>query len=402
MFVNMLNKSPIKVWMDKEDSLELGALQQVSNVANLPFVHKHVALMPDAHQGYGVPIGCVFATIDAIIPNAVGKDIGCGVLFIQTKIKAEQMSKRVLQQVVGDIMKAIPIGFSHHQKEQDSEVLQNISTQFSSGYYNDELMGEIRRALKQVGTLGGGNHFIEIQKDEEGYLCIMIHSGSRNFGYRIARAFDHVADTLNTKWHTGIPLGWGLSFLPLDSAEGQDYIDWMNLAMEFAEENRITMLVRVLDVLSLKFHDLTYNDSKFGEILDVSHNYAAIEHHYGKNVWVHRKGATRAREGELGIIPGSMGSPSYIVEGLGNPLSFNSSSHGAGRKMGRKEAKRQFPVQQTVEDLNEKNIVLGKQSHQDVSEEACWAYKDIDWVMSQQSDLVKPLKKLTALAVIKG
>lgn len=399
MFVNTSNKVPIKIWMDNENSLELGALQQASNVANLPFVHKHVALMPDAHQGYGVPIGCVFATTDVIIPNAVGVDIGCGMGFVRTNIKAEQLDKGGLQQIVGSIMRGVPTGFSHHKKRQECCTLDeaNNNWSWSLADYNDELEEEIERGYKQVGTLGGGNHFIEIQKDEDGFVCIMLHSGSRNLGYKIANTFNKLAKQLSKKWYSEVPSEWDLAYLPIDSDEGKDYIAWMNLALSFAQENRLAMMDVIQSILADRFYGC-----HFSEHINAHHNYATLENHYGKNVWVHRKGAIMVREGVMGIIPGSMGSSSYIVEGLGNQLSFHSSSHGAGRKMGRKEAMRQFPVQQTIEDLNEQDIVLGKISHKDVSEEARWAYKDIDSVISQELDLIKPVHKLSALAVIKG
>jgi len=388
---------PIKVWLDSEHDLEPGVLEQAKNVSNLPFAYKHIALMPDCHHGYGVPIGCVFATKEAIIPNAVGVDIGCGMGFLRSNLHVSQVSKTDLQSIVGTIMRNIPTGFKHHKNPQKCQVLESLGQRWSNTPINKELEKELDDGRYQVGTLGGGNHFIEIQRDNEGMVCIMLHSGSRNFGFKIANTFNRLAKTLNKKWGSPVPAEWDLAYLPTDAPEGQDYIAWMNLALEFAQENRAQMMTVVKNALASVFPNITFSDE-----VNAHHNYAALEHHFGQNVWVHRKGAISARLGELGIIPGAMGSSSYIVEGLGNALSFRSSSHGAGRRMGRKEAMRQIPIQKTIEDLKAQGIVFGKRVHKDVSEEARWAYKDIDKVINQELDLIKSLRKMSALAVVKG
>jgi tRNA-splicing ligase RtcB len=373
MFVIASERLPIKAWLDDQSALEPGTLQQARNVANLPFAYKHIALMPDCHQGYGVPIGCVFAAKDVIVPNAVGSDIGCGMCFVQSNLPAAEVSTSVLQDIVGSVMRRIPTGFNHHKKPQECTVLSSIKYRWSNSKLNQQLEKEIEAGRYQIGTLGGGNHFIEIQRDEEGMVCIMVHSGSRNFGYKIANAYNRLAKQLNARWGVQVPPEWGLAFLPVDTTEGQDYISWMNLALDFAQENRAQMMTVLKDVISQVFPDI-----QFEEEINAHHNYAALEHHFGQNVWVHRKGAIMARRGALGIIPGSMGTPSFIVEGLGNPDSFCSSSHGAGRRLGRKEALRQIPAQQTIEDLKSQGILLGKRVHKEIGDgEPLWPYSKL-------------------------
>jgi len=251
---------------------------------------------------------------------------------------------------------------------------------------------ELNSARKQLGTLGGGNHFIEFQKDEQENIWVMLHSGSRNFGLKTANVYHKQAQALCERWHVQLP-DKDLAFLPIDDLVGQEYYTAMSFCLDFAAANRAHMMRAVIDVV----RDITGAET-FDEV-NIHHNYAAKEHHYGKDVWVHRKGATRVREGERGIIPGSMGSFSYIVEGLGNPQSFHSCSHGAGRKMGRKEAGRKLSLEE--EQAKMAGIVHGLRTVGDL-DEAPGAYKDIDEVMEQQSDLVKILVRLKPLGSIKG
>jgi tRNA-splicing ligase RtcB len=267
---------------------------------------------------------------------------------------------------------------------------------------NPELCGQIEAGYFQVGTLGGGNHFIELQEDDEGYLCIMIHSGSRNFGKQVCDYFHKSARELNKKWHSEIPDEWRLAFLPVDTDEGKQYINWMNLALDFAAENRAKMMFATRSIVEKwigKHTDITFD---YTDMINCHHNYAAIEHHYDKNVWVHRKGAIRTRAGELAVVPGAMGSYSYVVEGLGNDMSFCSSSHGAGRRYSRKGAMQNFTTEEVMVDLQKQGVILGKHNKNDVAEESRFAYKDIDEVMENQKDLVKPVKKLKTIGVVKG
>lgn len=267
---------------------------------------------------------------------------------------------------------------------------------------NKELIPLIEDGYYQVGTLGGGNHFVELQVDEEGYLCIMIHSGSRHLGKEICDYFHKKANELNRKYYSQVPEEWHLAFLPTDSKEGKQYINWMNLAMDYAFENRKAMMDAACRVVGEVIEKKTPFTVEFGTQVNCHHNYAAIENHFGKNVWVHRKGANRARVGDLAVIPGAMGSYSYVVEGKGNTESFCSSSHGAGRAYSRTGAMEAFTTEQVMVDLKEQGVVLGKARKTDVAEECRFAYKDIDVVMENQKDLVRPLRKLKTVGVLKG
>lgn len=367
---------PIKLWLD---DIEDGALEQAKNLANLPFIFKHVAIMPDSHQGYGMSIGGVLATKGVIIPNAVGVDIGCGMCAV--KLDMQEISKNTLIDIIKDIRKIIPVGFARHQKKQEWEGFDNFPVVAPIG-------DEIESAHYQLGTLGGGNHFIEIQKGSDGHIWIMIHSGSRNFGLKIANFYHNQAKKMCERWLSDIPTP-DLSFLPMDTFDGKDYSYAMNYALKFAKANRDLMMDRVVPLFK----------STSMEYINIHHNYAATEHHFNSNVIIHRKGATKATKGLKGIIPGSQGTKSYIVEGLGNPDSFMSCSHGAGRKMGRKQAQKELCLKDELSKMD--GIIHNIKSTEDL-DEAAGAYKDIDVVMDNQKDLVKILVELTPLAVIKG
>lgn len=410
MFVikNDSNRIPVKIWLESAEQLEGPCREQAEHLSNLPFAAKWVCLMPDTHAGYGMPIGGVLATRDVIVPNAVGVDIGCGMSFAATNIKLDSIadvttgSGSLLQMIVGDIMRSVPVGFSHHGTKQPSVVIDRAKADPNNLINQEELIDSLEDGYYQIGTLGGGNHFIEIQVDEEGYVGLMLHSGSRHFGLTVCKHFNRIASALNEKWHSCVPREWQLAFLPTDTQEGQDYIAWMQLAMDFAAENRERMMSAVKDVFLRRVYDFTRQQAEFSCEINCHHNYAAIEHHYGENLWVHRKGATRARLGELAVIPGAMGSYSYVVEGLGNEESFCTSSHGAGRLYSRKGALERFSVQSVMEDLNSQGVILGKRDKSDVAEESRFAYKDIDEVMRSQQDCVRAVRKLRTVAVIKG
>lgn len=409
VFDKKKQKVPIKIWLDDRDSLDKGCLEQALNLSNLPFVHRHVALMPDTHQGYGMPIGGVIACDGVIIPHAVGNDIGCGMVFVQTDIpvnillKTETGSGNLIQAIVGNILRNIPVGFERHKTPQPCGVLNSFSGYVSAASENPELMREIDQISYQMGTLGSGNHFIEIQADENNNTAVMIHSGSRNFGLQVCKYFNKRAEVLNEKWDSPVPRQWQLAYLPVESGDGAAYIEWMNFALEFARENREKMMTAVKGILYNMVKKYV-GFSGIRESLEVNahHNYAAFEQHYGKSVWVHRKGAIRAERDELGIIPGAMGSYSYIVRGLGSREGFMSCSHGAGRKLGRKEASRQFKPEMVIKDLKDAGVILGKSKKSDIAEECRLAYKDIDYVIKQELDLIEPVKKLKTVAVVKG
>lgn len=384
---------PVKSWCDNPEE---GALEQAFNLAKLPFIFKQVCLMPDVHQGYGMPIGGVIACKNAVIPNAVGVDIGCGMCAVKTsatEITQEQIKKIFggSKENQGGIRSLVPVGFNHRKEKQKWEG-------FDRAPDIPIVQQQLEVAQKQLGTLGGGNHFIEIQKGSDGHIWLMIHSGSRNFGYKIAKEYNKIAQDLCRMWYSNIPPlkgDDGLAFLPIGTKEAAEYLKAMKFALEFAYENRERMLRDicgcVYDVLGCEFEPE----------INIHHNFVAIENHFGRNVWVHRKGATSARAGEYGIIPGSQGTSSYIVIGKGNPESFKSCSHGAGRKMSRGKARATLDLEKEIKRMDEKGIVHGIRSEREL-DEAASAYKDIDLVMKEQKDLVDIFVKLEPLGVIKG
>lgn len=384
-------KIPIKIWTDE---IENGALEQAKNLANLPFAFKHVAIMPDTHQGFGMPIGGVLATKDVIIPNAVGVDIGCGMCAVKTSLTS--IDKETLKKIMGEIRKAIPVGFNKHKEAQKGILTPKLF--FEQSQPDTIFLKEYDNAELSLGTLGGGNHFIEIQKGNDGHIWIMIHSGSRNLGLKVAEHYNKIAIEKNKEWFSNTQKE--LNFLPIDSKEGQDYLREMEYCVEFALANRKLMMDRVKEVFIKELHNQNSNIF-FDDMINIAHNYARLENHYGENVWVHRKGATSAREGEIGIIPGSQGTKSYIVKGKGNPESFMSCSHGAGRKMGRNEAIKNLNLEEEIKKLDDVGVIHAIRGQKDL-DEAPGSYKDIDVVMENQKDLVEILVELTPLAVIKG
>jgi len=383
-------KHPIKLWLD---DIEKEALQQAKNLANLPFIFKHVAIMPDAHMGYGMPIGGVMASEKMVVPNAVGVDIGCGMCAVQTSI--HHMDRDSLKTIMAGIRSAIPLGFKHHKRRQHESHMPNIKGAPPVSEL-PIINREYRSALGQIGTLGGGNHFIEIQRGNDGFIWLMIHSGSRNLGYRVANHYNKRAIQLNAKWKSPIPKKFQLAYLPIDSEEGQNYLAEMGYCAEFARCNRKLMMARLQDIV----HSFV-TKVNFEPMIHVAHNYAAFEAHFHKKVLVHRKGATRAFKGEIGIIPGSQGAASYIVRGKGNRDSFMSCSHGAGRKMGRKQAQRTLSLQDEIRKLDNQGIIHSVRSKRSL-DEAAGAYKDIDTVLNNQLDLIQVVETLHPLAVVKG
>lgn len=379
-------KHPIKMWLD---DLEEGALAQAKNLANLPFAFKHIAIMPDSHQGYGMPIGSVLATEKVVVPNAVGVDIGCGMCALKTSLL--EIDQPSLKKVMSVARKLIPLGTNWHNTSQGDDKMPDLPKEGLLVVNRQYVKG-----TKQVGTLGGGNHFIEIQKGNDGHIWVMIHSGSRNLGYSVAKHYNDLAIQLNEKWYSSVTKNLELAFLPIESKEAHDYIDEMNYCVDFALSNRKLMMTRMQEAM----HEVV-GDFECEPIINKSHNFADWEHHFGQNVLVHRKGATRARAGELGMIPGSQGSSSYIVRGLGNPESFESCSHGAGRKLGRRQATRSLDLQEQIDKLNALGVIHAVRNKADL-DEAPGAYKDIDEVMENQKDLAEIVIKLRPLAVLKG
>ena len=380
-------KIPIKLWLD---DIEDGAMKQVFNLANLPFAFKHIAIMPDSHQGYGMPIGGVLATKGVVVPNAVGVDIGCGMCAVKTNLT--DISKDGLLKIMGAIRESVPVGFNHHKDPQDK----NLMPKGYEGCLMPVVEKEYQSALHQLGTLGGGNHFIEIQRDTTGFIWIMIHSGSRNLGKKVADYYNKIAVALNEQWFSSVPKEQELAFLPTNIEEGELYLAEMAYCVDFAFANRSLMIARIKECFT------AYTDQvMFDDVINIAHNYARYEHHFGTDVIIHRKGATSAKLGEVGIIPGSQGTKSYIVKGLGNPDSFTSCSHGAGRKMGRKQAQRELSLGDEIKHMDDLGIIHGIRNKEDL-DEASGAYKNIAVVMNNQKDLVEILVELSPLAVIKG
>jgi tRNA-splicing ligase RtcB (3'-phosphate/5'-hydroxy nucleic acid ligase) len=379
---------PIKLWLD---DVEPGALEQARNLANLPFAFRHIALMPDCHQGFGMPIGGVLATREVIIPNAVGVDIGCGMCAVQTSL--QEADAKTLKSLMHDIRELVPLGFKRHNKPQDLSRMPEIEFPGDMPVVSQEY----ESATYQVGSLGGGNHFIEVQKGSDGQVWVMVHSGSRNIGKQVADHYNRLAVQLNEQQRNPLPKSWQLAALALDSGPGRQYIREMNYCIDFAFANRRLMMDNILSV----FADHFGGDFRAAPMINIAHNYAVLENHYGQQVMVHRKGATKASRETTGIIPGSQGANSYIVRGKGNKESFESCSHGAGRTMGRKEAIRTLDLETEIRKLDKKGVIHAIRSKGDL-EEAASAYKDIARVMKNQEDLVDILVELQPLAVIKG
>lgn len=378
------------------DTPEGEAIKQAENISKHPCLVGNVCLMPDTHAGYGMPIGGVVALKNAICPNMVGVDIGCGMLAVKTSLTeiTQEQLKSVLggsKEYKGGIKSNIPVGFDHHKKEQEHEIFDDDRWELT-----EICKQELNSAKKQLGTLGGGNHFIEIQKGNDNHIWFMIHSGSRNLGYKVAKYYNKIAENLCSLWKQDEVIKNELAFLPKGTKEFDNYLLEMNLCLDFAYANRQKMseiikneFIRVFPVI------------EFINEINIHHNYAAIEHHYSQDVYVHRKGATLARENTIGIIPGSQGTASYIVKGRGNEASLCSCSHGAGRKMSRKKAQETLDLQKEKEILEKQGIIHSLNSKKSL-DEASSAYKNIDIVMEEQKDLVEALVQLKPLAVVKG
>lgn len=388
------NSLPILNWAKDIDD---ATLRQAGNVAKHPCAVNRVALAPDAHCGFGVPIGCILATDKAVIPNAVGVDIGCSMSACKTNIEAAAVSRDTLREIIGDtqgrksgLYAIIPVGVNHHKEKQPHPLFDETER-----WENTRVCrAEYDSAQYQIGTMGGGNHFIELQADEEGWLWYMIHSGSRNLGNKVGTYYNKLADELCTRFRQDEVVKNRLAFLPEGCEEYELYIREMTLCLDFAKANHERM--QQLLEATLREH---IPGIEFGERLYTRHNYAAQENHDGRNLWIHRKGAVLAREGVHAIIPGSQGTASYIVEGLGNPRSFCSASHGSGRALSRTQAQQQLSLE--AEQARMQNVVHTMRT-QNQLDEAPSAYKDIEDVIRQEADLVRPLVRLRPLAVVKG
>ena len=399
---------PVKSWCA---NCEDGVMKQVLNLVKHPAVFDHVALMPDAHLGYGMPIGGVIACDGAVIPAAVGVDIGCGMIAVETDISAERFANMSFRRAFQEKLKErIPVGEGvPHRKAQYWKGFEEYTA--NDGMRSNLWPSKLDRL--NLGTLGGGNHFIELQRstalDGNGApeggskIWLMIHSGSRNLGKRIEEYYHKIANRLCTRFR--VPLADpNLAFLPIAEADGHNYFTDMLFALRYAKENRR----RMMEAMKATVAEFVPSVN-FLRTIDIHHNYAVCEEHFGKKVFVHRKGATSAKLNEIGIIPGSMGTASYIVRGLGNPDSFMSCSHGAGRRMSRIAASTNLTVEACDKAMNgivyerwHKYKGFGKNKYWLDLSEAPQAYKDIEVVIASERDLVEPRVRLVPLASLKG
>jgi len=396
---------PVKSWCE---NCEEGAVKQAENLAKHPTLVGHVALMPDAHQGYGMPIGGVVAAEGAVIPSAVGVDIGCGMIATETDIPAERFAEMSFRRAFQEKLKErIPVGEGEcHKTQQEWEGFEEYAA--NNGERADLWPSKLDRM--NLGTLGGGNHFIELQRTTplggvggESKVWLMIHSGSRNLGKRIEEHYHRIAQRLCKRFR--VPLADpDLAFLPIEEEDGHHYFTDMLFALRYARENRRRMMEAMKATLAEFVPEVN-----FVRTIDIHHNYAALEEHFGKQVYVHRKGATSAKLDEIGIIPGSMGTASYIVRGLGNPQSFMSCSHGAGRRMSRIAASTNLTVEECDQAMSgivcerwHKYRGYGKAKGKLDLSEAPQAYKDIESVIEAERDLVEPLVRLVPMASLKG
>jgi tRNA-splicing ligase RtcB len=393
--------SPIKRWT-RGVPVEDGAIRQLEATARLPFIHKWVAAMPDVHVGMGATIGSVVATKGAIIPAAVGVDIGCGMMAVKTTLKASDLPDN-LHAMRTAIEAAVPHGSTpgrndrgawHDLPEHVSDVWATLSTSFAAITDKTPRLKNTNNA-KHLGTLGTGNHFIEVCIDGDQWVWVMLHSGSRGVGNAIGTHFIQLAKKEMERWFIHLPDA-NLAYLPEGSEHHDHYVEAVEWAQQFAQKNREVMMAAVVRAIAKLPGMKAFETTSMA--VNCHHNYVAKEHHYGENVFVTRKGAVRAREGDLGIIPGSMGAKSFIVRGKGNPESFCSCSHGAGRTMSRTAAKKRY----TVADQERATAGVECRKDEDVIDEIPMAYKDIDAVMKAQADLVEVVATLRQVVCVKG
>jgi tRNA-splicing ligase RtcB len=370
-------------------------MEQLHNLAALPFVFKHIAVMPDCHLGMGATVGSVIATRGAIVPAAVGVDIGCGMIAVKTSMKADNLPDNLVAIRAG-IERRVPVGFSVNNKITDSAAAS--ITKLSAHSDVDHYDAVDKRWPHALGSLGGGNHFIEICLDQDDTVWVVLHSGSRGIGNKLAQQHIKIARELMDRWFILLN-DKDLAYLPTGTPEFESYIRDLLWAQRFAHLNREEIMDRVMTELSYAFFDEGgYEDNIEVERINCHHNFTQQENHMGKNVWVTRKGAIQMQAKQRGVIPGSMGTRSYIVSGLGNPLSFESAPHGAGRRFSRTEARRRF----TMEDFDREMAGIECKRSEQLIDELPGAYKDIDQVMENSKELVSIEYTLKQILNVKG
>ncbi|HYN11134.1 MAG TPA: RtcB family protein [Burkholderiales bacterium] len=386
---------PVKVYTGE---VEAAARQQLVNISRLPIVHHHVAAMPDVHLGIGATVGSVIPTLRAIIPAAVGVDIGCGMIATRLSLTANDLDEKNLQKIFNQISRDVPVGFEQHDER---DIRSHAVKPFQKGLKRilekhpgiQKRVGKRSDWTRQLGTLGGGNHFIEVCLDEAGGVWAMLHSGSRGIGNAIGSYFIELARKDFERNNIALP-DRDLAYFPEGAQHFGDYVAAVGWAQDYARANRAEMMDLAIE--SMRRHLPSFEAT--AEAVNCHHNYVERETHYGEEVWLTRKGAIRAREGELGIIPGSMGARSYIVRGKGSAESFSSCAHGAGRKMSRNAAQKAF----SVHDLAKQTEGVICRKDKGVLDEIPGAYKDIDEVMANQSDLVEVVHTLKQVICVKG
>ena len=377
-----------------EEQIEESALQQIRNLARMPFIHKHVAVMPDCHYGLGATVGSCIPTLRAIIPAAVGVDIGCGMIAVKTPL-----TRADLPEDLSDIRKAveeqIPLSAGRYNRSVKKTAKLRVEQMEAQAAELDRLdfYNKVdRNWRKQMGSLGSGNHFIEIVLDETDSVWAFLHSGSRGVGNRLADHHIKIAKTLMEKWYIDLPDA-DLAYLVEDTPEFDDYMTDLGWAQDFARLNRDEMMERILRILRHRF-------GEFEELerIQCHHNFTQREHHFGRNILVSRKGAIQAREGQLGLIPGSMGTASYVVRGKGNAAAFDTAPHGAGRRLSRRAAREKF----TMSDFDQLMEGIEVRRSESFLDELPGAYKDVDLVMEQSNDLVEILHTFRQILNVKG
>ena len=403
--LSFMGGAPVKIWTADIDS---STIQQLENLATLPFIHKHVAVMPDCHWGMGSTVGSVIPTIKAIVPASVGVDIGCGMCAAQLNIRADQLPDN-LAAVRSAVESAIPHGRTDNGGRNDRGAWGSTPSSIEKSWANlsedtrfieftathpDSAPKNKDGPARQLATLGSGNHFVELCLDENKGVWLMLHSGSRGIGNRIGTYFIQKAKEEMERWHINLP-DPDLAYLPDDTDLFKSYWKALSWAQDYARTNRSLMMGNAIKAIS---EVLSVPLIGFNMIVQCHHNYVSRENHFGRNVYVTRKGAVSAREGELGIIPGSMGERSFIVRGKGCLESFTSCSHGAGRRMSRNEARKRF----TEKDLAEQTGGVECRKDSGVIDEIPGAYKPIDEVMANQSDLVEVVHTLKQVLCVKG
>jgi tRNA-splicing ligase RtcB len=383
---------PVKVYTGE---MEPAARAQLVNISRLPIVHHHVAAMPDVHLGIGATVGSVIPTKRAIIPAAVGVDIGCGMMAARLSLTANELDEQSLKKTFGQISRDVPVGFDQHRDARDAakRFRKSLTRVMEKHPGIGKRVGKNSHWAQQLGTLGGGNHFIEVCLDESSRVWVMLHSGSRGIGNAIGSYFIELAKKDAMKNNVHLPDA-DLAYFPEGAKHFHDYVEAVGWAQDYARANRAEMMELVLDALRRHLPSFEVTD----EAVNCHHNYVEHEEHFGERVWLTRKGAIRAREGELGIIPGSMGARSYIVRGKGSAESFHSCAHGAGRLMSRNAAQKKFSLQ----DLQAQTEGVICRKDKGVIDEIPGAYKNIDEVMANQSDLVEVVHTLKQVVCVKG